>query len=68
MLYPAELRPHTVPHSRESTNKAVLPEQAIRLFELEAWDEPQFKPICLRVGSADLRGDQLILKNAHQVA
>ena len=40
MLYPAELRPHTVPHSRESTNKAVLPKQAIRLFELQAWHEP----------------------------
>ena len=36
MLYPAELRPHIVPHLREATNKAVLPEQAIRLFVIEA--------------------------------
>ena len=36
MLYPAELRPHIVPLTRESTNKAVLPQQAIRLFNLQA--------------------------------
>jgi hypothetical protein len=35
---------------------------------MECPNEPEFEPICLRVGSVDLRGDQLALKNAHEVS